>query len=226
MFILNDMPAPIDEASRRLLRAAETATVGHFRHSGFMDPALRPVHGELRVVGTAVTVSIPGPDSALLHHVMGLVRPGDFVVVDRCGDERHACWGGFMATAAKACGLAGVVIDGPVTDTAEIRANGVPTWSRGVSPITTKLLALGGALNVEVSCGGVAVRPGDAVLADESGILVLDPGDAIAVARTAIAMQEEEVDDLARLRAGEKAPDITGATAKIEAAMAATAADS
>ena len=168
-----------------------------------------------------MTVSIPGPDSALLHHVMGLVRPGDFLIVDRCGDERHACWGGFMATAAKACGIAGVVIDGPVTDAAEIRANGVPTWCRGVSPITTKLIALGGALNAEVSCGGVAVRSGDAILADDSGVLVLHPGDAVAVARKAIAMQEEEVADLARLRAGEKAPDITGATAQIEAAMAA-----
>ena len=82
------------------------------------------------------------------------------------------------------------------------------------------MLALGGALNTEVSCGGVAVRPGDAILADESGVLVLAPGDVVAVARTAIAMQEEEVADLARLRAGEKAPDITGVTALIEAAMA------
>ena len=221
MFILNDMPPPIDEESLRLLGEVETATVGHFRHSGFMDPQLRPVLAEHRVAGTAVTVSIPGPDSALLHHVMGLVRPGDFLIVDRCGDERHACWGGFMATAAKACGIAGVVIDGPVTDAAEIRANGVPTWCRGVSPITTKLIALGGALNAEVSCGGVAVRSGDAILADDSGVLVLHPGDAVAVARKAIAMQEEEVADLARLRAGEKAPDITGATAQIEAAMAA-----
>ena len=85
------------------------------------------------------------------------------------------------------------MIDGPVTDTAEIRANGVPTWCRGVSPITTKLLALGGALNTEVSCGGVAVCPGDAILADESGVLVLRPGDVVSVARAAIAMQEEEV---------------------------------
>ena len=220
MFILNDMPPPVDEESLRLLGEVETATVGHFRHAGFLDPRLRPVMVEHRIAGTSVTVSIPGPDSALLHHVMGLVRPGDVLVVERCGDERHACWGGFMATAARSCGVAGVVIDGPVTDTAEIRANGVPTWCRGVSPITTKLLALGGALNTEVSCGGVAVRPGDAILADESGVLVLAPGDVGAVARTAIAMQEEEIADLARLRAGEKAPDITGVTALIEAAMA------
>ena len=221
MFVLNDMPPPIDEESLRLLCEVETATVGHFRHAGFMDPRLRPVIAGHRIVGTAVTVSIPGPDSALLHHVMGLVRPGDILIVERCGDERHACWGGFMATAARSCGIAGIVVDGPVTDAAEIRANGVPTWCRGVSPITTKLLALGGALNTEISCGGVAVCPGDAILADDSGVIVLAPGDAVAVARTAIAMQEEEVADLARLRAGEKAPDITGATALIEAAMAA-----
>jgi regulator of RNase E activity RraA len=219
-FALGPLPPPIDPALLADLARVETATVGHFRHDGFMHPDLRPLLGDRRIAGTAVTVAIPGPDSALLHHAMGLVRPGDMLVVDRCGDDRHACWGGFMATAAKAAGLAGAIIDGRITDPAEVRANGVPVWSRGVSPITTKLLALGGRLNVPVSCGGIVVRPGDAVLADECGVLVLAPSEVRAVADRALAMQDEEAGELAQLRAGVKVPALTGASDKINAAMA------
>lgn len=219
MFILNDMPARLAADRIALLSRVETATIGHFRHSGFIDPGIRAVLPDVRVAGTAVTLRIAGADSALLHHVMGLVRPGDFLIIDRAGDTRHACWGGVVTHAASNAKIAGAVIDGPATDIGEIRRHGMPVWCRGPSPITTKLLALGGELNVPVSCGGVAVEPGDAVLADESGVLVLKPHEIEAVARRAIDMQEREVRLLERLDAGEPLPAITGATAKIEATM-------
>jgi regulator of RNase E activity RraA len=219
MFTINDMPQQLDPELVALLQRVETATVGHFRHAGFMANGLRPLLPDRRVAGTAVTVSIAGADSALLHHAMGLVRPGDFLVVDRCGDDLHACYGGYLAVAAKACGLAGAVVDGVVTDPADIRASGVPVWCRGVSPLTTKLLATGGIVNGPVSCGGIVICPGDAILADESGILVLAPTDVADVAKKALAMQEEEAEELQRLRTGEKVPDLTGANEKIRLAM-------
>jgi regulator of RNase E activity RraA len=219
LFTINGMPEQLEPEVAGLLQRVETATVGHFRHAGFMATRLRPLLPDRRVAGTAVTVSIAGADSALLHHAMGLVRPGDFLVVDRCGDDLHACYGGYLAVAAKACGLSGAVVDGMVTDPADIRASGVPVWCRGVSPLTTKLLANGGILNGPVSCGGIVVRPGDAVLADESGILVLSATEASDVAKKALAMQEEEAEELQRLRAGEKVPDLTGANEKIRLAM-------
>ncbi len=219
MFVINPLPERLAPGLLGRLAEVETATVGHFRHSGFMDPALRAVLPDRRVVGTAVTVRIPGPDSAFLHHAMGLVRPGDFLVIDRAGDARHACWGGVVTYAAKAAGVVGAAIDGVATDFAEVRRHDLPLWCRGPSPITTKLLALGGGLNVPVSCGGVAVLPGDAVLADESGVLVLKPDEVEAVAERALAMQRREVEVLERLDAGEALPSISGATAKIEAAM-------
>src|SRR5205085_233636 len=133
----------------------------------FMSRSLVPVIKGARSAGTAVTISTPGPDSTVLHHAMGLLRRGDFLVVDRCGDRVHSCWGGILNHAAKVIGIAGVVVDGPVTDPEELRAHGVPIWSRGISPVTTKPVALGGQVNVPVSCGNVAVLPGDAILADE-----------------------------------------------------------
>jgi regulator of RNase E activity RraA len=166
-----------------------------------------------------VTLSIPGPDSTLLHHAMNLVRPGDVLVIERCGDRKHACIGGVLALVARLTGLAGVVVDGPVTDVGEIRAQGVPMWSRGLSPITTKLLALGGRLNAPISCGGVAVNPGDAVLADENGVLVL-ARDAVAEAcDIALADQAEEVDFNNELRGGKRLGELSGASAKIAAAL-------
>jgi regulator of RNase E activity RraA len=105
------------------------------------------------------------------------------------------------------------------TDLSEIGASQFPLWCKGPSPITTKLLALGGALNVPVSCGGVAVQPGDAVLADENGVLILDPSDVKRVCEIALSMQANEVELLARIDAGEALGTLSGATDMIEAAM-------
>lgn len=175
MFDLRPMPDQIDPALIAKLEKVETATVGHVLHSQFADIGLRAVLPEKRVAGTAVTLRIPGADSTLLHHLMSLVRPGDFLVIDRCGDSHHACWGGVITNAAKLGGVVGAVIDGPATDFNEVRRVGMPLWCRGPSPITTKLLGLEGLLNGPVSVGGVSVEPGDAVLADESGVLFLKP---------------------------------------------------
>jgi 4-hydroxy-4-methyl-2-oxoglutarate aldolase len=217
MFQLEPMPAQIDAGRLDRLREVETATVGHFRHDGFIDPDLRAVIPDRRVAGTAVTVRIPGPDSAMLHHALGLVRPGDFLVIDRCGDRRHACWGGVVTFNAKHAGVVGAVVDGRATDFEEVRRRDFPLWCAGPSPITTKILGLGGALNVPVACGGVTVHPGDAILADESGILVLAPDEIEVVADEALARQAREPELLRRIEAGEKLGAISGATAKVGA---------
>lgn len=212
MFDLRPMPDQIDPALIAKLEKVETATVGHVLHSQFADIALRAVLPEKRVAGTAVTLRIPGADSTLLHHLMSLVRPGDFLVIDRCGDSHHACWGGVITNAAKLGGVVGAVIDGPATDFNEVRRVGMPLWCRGPSPITTKLLGLEGLLNGPVSVGGVSVEPGDAVLADESGVLFLKPSQIEEVADRALGMQEREIELLARLERGEQLPDISGAS--------------
>lgn len=216
MFVVNSMPAQIDPAIIKLLEKVETATVGHFLHSGFLDRELGAVLPEKRVAGTAVTVSLPHADSTILHYLTKLVRPGDFVVVERCGDGRHACWGGVVTHAMKLAGIVGAAVDGPATDFSEIRKVQMPMWCRGPSPITTKILGLEGAINVPVTVGGQVVSPGDAVLADESGVVVFAPSQARAAAERAIGMQENEIKLLERLRNGEFLPDISGATKLVE----------
>ena len=217
MFDIQPMPPQIDADLVSLLERVEVATIGHVLHSGFVDPALRAVLPHKRVAGTAVTLRIPNADSTLLHYLTQLVRPGDIVLVDRCGDVRHACWGGVITNAMKLAGVKAGVVDGPATDFSEFTKADMPMWCRGPSPITTKILGLEGALNVPVSVGGQVIHPGDAILCDESGVVALRPGEARAVAERAIQMQEDEIVLLERLRAGEKLPDISGANALVNA---------
>lgn len=216
MYILKPLPPQIGEGLLDLLRGAEPATIGHFLHTGFMDPAVRGLFPDIRIAGTAVTVRAPGADGAMVHHAVGQARAGDVLVIDRGGDFKHACVGGAVAYAAKKAGIAGIVVDGVVTDIGELRTYGVPVWARGLSPVTVKTLGLGGDFCLPVSCGGVAVNPGDAIFADENGVLVLNPSQIEAAAKRAIGMQNDEKTTLARLDAGEKYPDILGTTAIIQ----------
>lgn len=217
MFVVNDMPPQIDPGLVDLLEKAETATIGHFLYDGFVDRGVTPLLRGRRIAGTAVTLRLPHADSTLLHYAAKLVRPGDVVVIDRQGDVKYACWGGGMALAMKLAGVKAGIIDGPATDLPEIEEFDMPVWCRGLSSITTRLLGLGGAMNVPISVGGQIINPGDAVLADDQGALVLAPAVARAAAERAIGMQTKEATMHRRLRAGEKLPDITGATALVEA---------
>lgn len=219
MFTIRPMPPQIPGDLVKLLERVETATVGHVLHSSFVDSAIGAVLPNKRVAGTAVTIRIPHADSTLLHWLTAEVRPGDIVLVDRCGDTRHACWGGVITHAMKLAGIKAGVIDGPATDLSEIGKVDLPMWCRGPSSITTKLLGLEGAVNVPINVGGQVVHPGDAVLCDESGVIVLDPALAHSVAEKAITMQEAEIVLLSRLRDGEKLPDISGARAMVEAKL-------
>jgi 4-hydroxy-4-methyl-2-oxoglutarate aldolase len=220
MYTIREMPPSIPKTDLDLLTDVETATVGHWRLMGFMNRGIQPLLRGKHVAGTAVTVAIPALDSTLLHHAVGLLRPGDVLIVDRLGDDRYACWGGGVTLAAKAAGAVAGVVDGPCTDLAEIEASGFPVWSRGLSAMTTRLADLGGSMNVPVSCGGVVVQPGDAILADDSGVLVLPAAEIAAVAREALTRQEaSRVRELA-VRSGQALlGDLSGATRKVIARL-------
>jgi regulator of RNase E activity RraA len=220
VFILRDLPPQLEAKLVAKLVKAEPATIGHFRNWGFVDPAIRAMQHEVRIAGPAVTVRAPGVDGTIVGYALGQVRPGDVLVIDRCGDHRHAAFGGLVAYACKVARLAGVIIDGVATDIGEVRKYGVPLWCRGLSAVTTKRIGLAGEFCVPVSCGGVNVNPGDVVIADECGIVVLERTDAEAAAERAIGMQDAEAASRKRLDAGEKLPDISGATKVLQEALA------
>jgi len=218
-YIVKPMPPSLDLDLIRLLEQVETATIGHSRHWGFMNRGIQPLLKRRRVAGVAVTLAIPGPDSTLLHHALGLLRPGDILVIDRLGDDRHACWGGGVTVAAKAAGATAGIVDGPCTDLTEIEDSDFPMWCRGMSPITTRLYDLGGTLNAPISCGGVPVLAGDVVLADESGVLVLGREEARSVAEAALVRQKRGEANQDRVRQGARLGELSGATAKVLAGL-------
>ncbi len=186
-----------------------------------LTPALAPsssIAAPWAPAGTAVTVAIPAFDSAILPYVLSMVRPGDFLVIDRLGDDRHSCLGGTVTLAARIAGIAGIIVDGYATDFDEIIENGVPVWCRGPAALTTKLLGIGGAINIPVACGGVAVNPGDAIIADETGICVLRPDEIPAVLLAAAAKPTR--DRAQRLRNGEQLADLNGCKLRIDAVLA------
>jgi regulator of RNase E activity RraA len=216
MFTINPLPPAIDPALIQRLLGAEPATIGHFRHVGFMAPEIQlRLPGYRRVAGTAVTVRAFGDDTSIVHYALGQLRPGDVMVIDRAGDTRHACCGGGVAFAAKTAGCVGIIVDGPVTDVQELREYDMPVWARGLSTVTCKPLFRQGEFCVPVSCGGVVVEPGDAILADENGVLVLKPHEITASADRVVAMQQAEKTMLARITAGERLPDINGTNVRI-----------
>lgn len=221
MFVLNDLPQQVAPALLDLLVSAEPAVIGHFRYTGFMSPAIRALFQDRRIAGTAVTARFPGMDGSMVHYAVGQARPGDVLVFDRCSDEAIATLGGAVAYAAKKAGVAGIIVDGLVTDLGELRQYDVPVWFKGTSAVTVKSLGLGGEFCVPVTCGGVAVNPGDAILADENGVLVIPVQDIEASARRALKMMADEKLTLKRLDAGEKYPDIMGTSELIRKAMGA-----
>ncbi|UVL76709.1 RraA family protein [Pseudomonas putida] len=218
MYIIEALPAPVNAHELEILINAEPATIGHFITHGIPHPEIKAHLQNVRAVGTAVTVRMPGNDGGILHYAMGCARPGDFLVVDRCGERITAALGGAMAYAAKQAGVAGIIVDGYVTDLGELREHGVPVWSRGASAITTRVIGQEGEFCTAIQCGGVIVRPGDAVVADENGIVFLRPGKVVELAQRAIDFQRSEKHTLARLAKGEKFPDIVGSRSTIEAA--------
>ena len=162
-------------------RAISPATVGHIQDFGFMDPALRPVGRRIKLCGPAVTVRTVALDSAVVHRAIDVAEAGDVIIIDRVGDTRHASWGEMTTRGAMHRGIAGTIIDGAVTDIVEIEDLGFPVFARSISALTTKGLALAGEINTTVQCGGVVVRPGDLVLADDNGIVVIAPEQAEAM---------------------------------------------
>jgi 4-hydroxy-4-methyl-2-oxoglutarate aldolase len=145
---------------------------------------LEPRHGaNVSVVGHAVTIRyLPErrhlhsrgnevAETRLAHHVLfRLAKPGDVMVVDASGCGQVSVMGGLAATAAVQAGLAGAIVDGGIRDIRDVRSSKLCVWSRYVTPITGKYRLEAVSINSPIQCGGVQVRPGDLVIADESGV--------------------------------------------------------
>ncbi len=147
-----------------------------------MGHALRPLWpGMSRIAGPAFTVRTAKHDNLMLHAAIYRAEPGDVIVVE-AGDDEMAVAGGNVCAVAQRRGVAGFVIDGVIRDVAESRANAFPLFARGVSPIPGAKDGPG-EINGTITCGGVKVNPGDVIVADEEGIVVVPRVQAAEVLR-------------------------------------------
>ena len=202
------------------LRGIPPATIGHMLDFGFMANELRPIgRKNFRICGPAVTVRTAALDSAVVHHAIDIAEPGDVLVIDRNSDMKHACWGELTSLAAKLRGLAGTIVDGPATDVPEIEEMEYLVFCRGVSPITTRSAGTAGEINTTIQCGGVSVNPGDLILADDNGIMVIPPTNIQEIIRRCAPRYANEAEVRRRLLAGEKLGDISGASDRVRAAL-------
>ena len=158
--------------------------LGHILQFGFMNTGIRPVWRDIRLVGTALTVRMPSMDIGLNRNAIAMAQPGDVIVVDRRGDTEIAGWGGFAGALAKAKGIAGLIVDGAVTDTMEFTDLRWPVYSRSVSGLVGRNQGMTGEINTTIDCSGVPVSPGDLIVADDDGILVIRPEMAEYLLRT------------------------------------------
>ena len=220
-FIVEPMPTSLPAAALSRLRGFETVLFGHFLDRGVLDAGIAPAVPVRRIAGTAVTLSLPGLDSTLLHHAAGLLRAGDILVIDRRGDRQAACLGGGVARAILNSGAAGVVIDGCHTDTSELVEMGLPVFSRGASVLTTRLQGQGGALNRPVSVGGVPILPGDAILADGLGVVAIHADELPAVLARADALLELTTRTIAGVETGAPIGQLSGASDIVTASLSA-----
>jgi regulator of RNase E activity RraA len=201
------IPAELDKQLLSDLGSLEFPTIGHFVE-GVVEPEIRAMLTPVKIVGRAVTVRITSPDSVLVHKVTEMLEPGDVVVLDTGGDRRHAPVGDTVAFAMQVRGALGVVIDGVCTDIQGIRDIQFPVFARGTSPVTTKLHGLNsGGINIPISCGGVAVNPGDVVMADDNGVIIVAPDVARRVIDRARISENRHEATIQYLRDGGSLPE-------------------
>lgn len=191
-------------------RKVSPSTIGHLTDRGFML-GLSPLKSPTRLAGTAVTVRIPHMDSAAVHIAVDLLRPGDVLVVSTSGDVARACFGGMVGFAVHVQRAAGAVIDGMITDRVELEALDISIFSRGVGPITTRNLGIEGEVNVPISVAGAVVLPGDIILGDENGVMVIPNDQVLDLARVAAEKEAAEPRTRERVAAGEALKDLSGA---------------
>lgn len=212
--VVRNRPA-INDDQAATLSAMGVATVHEAQgRTGLLQPPIRAIQQDVAIAGSAVTVLAQPGDNWMLHVAVEQCRPGDILVVACTTENDDGMFGDLLATSLMARGVAGLIIDAGVRDTAELRRMGFPVWSRAVHARGTVKATLG-SVNIPVVIGGQYIRPGDAIVADDDGIVVVPFATvdvAIAASRKRVLKEETK---RARLAEGELGLDIYDMRARL-----------
>jgi 4-hydroxy-4-methyl-2-oxoglutarate aldolase len=208
--------APAD-AVKELSRYGVATIHEAMGRAGLLAPDMRPIYPGARVCGTAITALGHPGDNWMLHVAAELLQPGDVVVFALSVPDDHGFFGELLATSFRARGGLGLVIDAGVRDISELQAMNFPVWSKAVHAKGT-IKAKVGSVNVPVTCAGALVHPGDVIVGDDDGVVVVPAARAAEVAQASRVREDKEAATRARLKAGELGLDIYDMRDKLKAA--------
>lgn len=200
----------VSPESIRILRELGSATVYEAQGAkGALDSGIKPISPAMRLAGPAVTVDIRPADNLMLHYAMLKVKPGDVLVVDAKGFVEAGPWGDVFTEQALKIGLAGLIINGAVRDASAITQMGFPVFCRGLS-IKGTGKNQPGKLNVPICIGDVQINPGDIVIGDQDGVVVVQKDEVDFAIKASLAREEKEEIFREQIRKGVTTVELLG----------------